>query len=35
MKIEQMESALVEINFFIGGLSDESIVYYYNKLIGA
>lgn len=33
MTIEQMEAALREINFFVGGLTDEAIVYYYNKLI--
>ena len=31
--IEQMEQALREINFFVGGLTDEGIEYYYNKLI--
>ncbi len=31
--IEQMEKALIEINFFIGGLTDKAIEYYYNKLI--
>ena len=30
---EQMEQALREINFFVGGLTDEGIEYYYNKLI--
>ncbi len=30
--IEEMEKALIEIGFFIGGLSDEGIKYYYNKL---
>ncbi len=33
MSIEQMENALRNINFFVGGLSDEGIIYYYNKLI--
>ena len=33
LTIEQMEAALVEINFFVGGLTDEAITYYYNKLI--
>ncbi len=31
--IEQMEKALREINFFVGGLTDSGIEYYYNKLI--
>jgi hypothetical protein len=31
--IEEMEQALRNINFFVGGLTDEGIVYYYNKLI--
>jgi len=31
--IEQMTAALLEINFFIGGLTDEAITYYYNKLL--
>jgi hypothetical protein len=31
--IEQMELALIEIGFFVGGLTDEGIIYYYNKLI--
>jgi hypothetical protein len=31
--IEQMEVALREINFFVGGLTDAGIEYYYNKLI--
>ena len=30
---EEMCKALQDINFFIGGLSDEGIIYYYNKLI--
>lgn len=33
LTIEQMEKALREINFFVGGLTDEGIEYYYNKLI--
>jgi hypothetical protein len=33
MTIEQMETALININFFVGGLTDEGIAYYYNKLI--
>ena len=31
--IEQMENELKKINFFIGGLTDEAIKYYYYKLI--
>jgi hypothetical protein len=31
--IEQMEKALTNINFFVGGLTDKAIVYYYNQLI--
>jgi hypothetical protein len=31
--IQQMEIELRNINFFIGGLTDEAIEYYYNKLI--
>lgn len=31
--IKQMENALRNINFFVGGLTDEGIIYYYNKLI--
>ncbi len=31
--IEEKEQALRDINFFVGGLSDEAIEYYYNKLI--
>jgi hypothetical protein len=31
--IEQMESALRQIGFFVGGLTDEGIEYYYTKLI--
>lgn len=30
--IEQMEQALREINFFVGGLTDEGITHYYNIL---
>ena len=33
LTVEQMEQALRDINFFVGGLTDEAIVYYYNKLI--
>lgn len=29
--IEEMEAALLEINFFVGGLTDEAIKYYYLK----
>ena len=31
--IEQMEQALRDINFFVGGLTDEGIEYYYNKMV--
>jgi hypothetical protein len=31
--IEQMEIALLSINFFVGGLTDDGIKHYYNKLI--
>jgi hypothetical protein len=30
--IQQMETYLRSINFFVGGLSDEGIEHYYNKL---
>ena len=33
LTVEQMEAALIDINFFVGGLTDAAIVYYYNKLI--
>jgi hypothetical protein len=32
MTIKQMEAALVSINFFVGGLTDQAIAYYYNQL---
>jgi hypothetical protein len=35
LTINQMEKALIEINFFIGGLTDEGIEYYYNKMKNA
>ena len=31
--IDEMEAALRAINFFVGGLTDEGIAYYYAKLI--
>ncbi len=31
LTIEQKEQALRDINFFVGGLTDEAIEYYYNK----
>lgn len=31
MTTEQMEAALLSINFFLGGLTDEAIAYYYNQ----
>lgn len=33
LTIQEMENALININFFVGGLTDEAIVYYYNNLI--
>ena len=33
LTIEQKEQALRDINFFVGGLTDEGICYYYNILI--
>ena len=33
LTIEQKEKELRNINFFVGGLTDEAIDYYYNKLI--
>ena len=30
---KQMEQALKNINFFIGGLTDKQIEYYYNKMV--
>ncbi len=33
MTIEQKEQELRNINFFVGGLTDELIEYYFNKLI--
>jgi len=32
-KIEEMENALRNINFFVGGLTDDAIEYYYNKMV--
>lgn len=29
--LEQMESALISINFYVGGLTDKAIIYYYNQ----
>ena len=31
--IEQMTEELKAINFFLGGLTDEGIRYYWNKLL--
>ena len=31
--IEQMEQALRDIKFFVGGLTDEGIEHYYNKIM--
>jgi hypothetical protein len=33
LTIDQKEQTLRNINFFVGGLTDEGIEYYYNKLI--
>jgi len=33
LTIEQKEQELRNINFYVGGLTDEAIEYYYNKLI--
>ena len=33
LTIDQKEQALRNIDFFVGGLTDEAIEYYYNKLI--
>jgi len=33
LTIEQKEQALRDINFFVGGLTDEGIEYYYDKLM--
>ena len=33
LTIEQKESALRNINFFVGGLTDEGINFYYNKMV--
>ena len=31
--VSEMELALTDIGFFVGGLTDNAIIYYYNKLI--
>ena len=31
LTIDQKEQALRNINFFVGGLTDEGIAYYYDK----
>ena len=33
LTVDQKEQALRDINFFVGGLTDEAIEYYYNKLL--
>jgi hypothetical protein len=33
LKVNEMEDALRSINFFVGGLTDEAIEYYYNKMV--
>lgn len=30
--VEVMEAALREIDFFVGGLTDEAIIFYFNKM---
>ncbi len=30
--IQEKENYLISINFFVGGLTDAAIEYYYNKL---
>lgn len=30
--IEQMEQSLRDMNFFVGGLTDEGIEFYYNQM---
>ena len=32
LTVAQMEQALKKLNFFTGGLTDEGIKYYYNKM---
>lgn len=31
-KITEMKQALLDINFYVGGLTDNAIIYYYNLL---
>lgn len=31
--IYEMSEHLLQLNFFIGGLTDEAIVYYYNQVM--
>ena len=31
-KIQKMENKLTEIGFFVGGLTDEGIIYFFNKM---
>jgi hypothetical protein len=31
--IDEMTNELIKINFFVGGLTDKAIEYYYNLLI--
>ena len=33
LTVEQMEQALTDSGFFVGGLTDAAIEYYYNQLI--
>lgn len=32
-EINEMEKALRKIHFFVGGLTNEGIIFYYNQLI--
>jgi len=32
LSIDQMEQVLKGINFFVGGLTEEQIEFYYNKM---
>ena len=33
LTVEQKETALRNINFFVGGLTDAGIEFYYNKMV--
>lgn len=32
VSIKEMEQSLRDVNFFVGGLTDEGISYHYNKM---